>query len=1335
MSKSMLNDARQRKLISGLSSRIASLSGLIDVTHEAFQSQRTELGASFQAESLRIAEEQRQKSQQATTRWDLSRERAYSIADRQTLSSIQKEQTESKAFAERYRLQTLQEKKLFDESQVAATKQYEERKPKPEQTLDKLVNALGSKQRETNEVIDQFRMLVLSRNLSLPEYAETELMVEYVKPTTTTSGWESIQTITTRIRELDSGVRKARIVYVSGSIIPWLVGIVIAIAAGGFVFKSSPEPFWLGPAIGLGLSILLPISMILAMMPRVKRSMLIPYRQMMQQSWVLRKTSDDVRALAERNCRAEQARLSLDYQMRQKQVTDDYQKMYSKLHQTFTNDRSRLATEQAKLRYSAVTTLDESLLAVDKEQAPLLAWLQDANRVSSQLHADQFHHALEELHEKEIREIDRIGYRARRGTTKATEVINQDLATLTSQFPDWSSPLWLEGDWQRDPTASTFPIGQMSIDFNESLPPGGEVNEHLPEGIATPTKARDDASSIRLSMPISYDVFRHGTLAILANRVNRDTASQVIQNLLARGVTRIPMGSLHLTIIDPEGLGRDYGWLMPLADADPRLVTHRVWTQSSQISQQLSLIAYQNEEIIQQRLRDRYANLLDYNADAGPMAEPFRWIVWANFPFGLDEQSWKSLCSIFLSGPRCGIGVLLTIDPDQAWPVFAEKQKIIEQGLCIELKSRNTSRHGGSEPHTFGFLRDSVRGMYPIVLDLPPAPERLGKIIEFCKEGALKAGKIEVPFSQLAVETSVIGINKSSDGLIIPLGIAGVGRIQTMRLGTGTAQHVLVAGKTGSGKSSLLHTLITSAALQYGPDELRFVLMDFKKGVEFQVYAHSAMPQADIIGIESRREFGLSALEYLDRVMTIRGEMFRECGVQDVPNWCKVKPNVAMPRVLVVIDEFQEMFVEDDKLAQKSAMLLDRIVRQGRSFGIHMILASQTLGGSYSLPRTTLAQMAVRIALQCDGADAMLILGEDNMAASRLRHSGQAIYNDAGGRIESNQPFQVAYLSSKDHVGVLEAINQSITSRSVSTRIQDPSTSSLGRQIIFEGHRSAIWNLSDVERGWNAEKSKDSQATMMVLGESLSIEPTIVKSLSRQSGRNVAIVGSDDAIIANLVGSIWRGWHERVDRDSVPQICFLDGSRAEDRFAAELRPRFEEYFQPVSIEGQDWNSTDELSSCLFADYRRCDPMLAWLGNELDRRLAKPELQHRSLCFFVSNLSRFRELRRSEDFSFGSSMDATAAPTAEAIFTRLLREGPALGMHSIVCSDSAGNLGRWIPRQGMRDLEIRMLCQLSNNDSNALIDSGAANRLEPHAVIYYDEVDGKVLKVRPYRLTS
>ena len=75
-----------------------------------------------------------------------------------------------------------------------------------------------------------------------------------------------------------------------------------------------------------------------------------------------------------------------------------------------------------------------------------------------------------------------------------------------------------------------------------------------------------------------------------------------------------------------------------------------------------------------------------------------------------------------------------------------------------------------------------------------------------------------------------------------------------------------------------------------------------------------------------------------------------------------------MPRMLLIVDEFQEFFVEDDALAANANLLLDRLVRQGRAFGIHVLLGSQTLGGAYSLARSTLGQVGVRIALQCSEA-------------------------------------------------------------------------------------------------------------------------------------------------------------------------------------------------------------------------------------------------------------------------------------------------------------------------------------------------------------------------------
>ena len=98
-----------------------------------------------------------------------------------------------------------------------------------------------------------------------------------------------------------------------------------------------------------------------------------------------------------------------------------------------------------------------------------------------------------------------------------------------------------------------------------------------------------------------------------------------------------------------------------------------------------------------------------------------------------------------------------------------------------------------------------------------------------------------MPFEFIAPPSETWWKGDSRSGIAVPLGRAGATKRQCLDLGKGTAQHVLVAGKTGSGKSTLLHALITNLALHYSPDEVELYLIDFKKGVEFKTYADARL--------------------------------------------------------------------------------------------------------------------------------------------------------------------------------------------------------------------------------------------------------------------------------------------------------------------------------------------------------------------------------------------------------------------------------------------------------------------------------------------------------------
>ena len=95
---------------------------------------------------------------------------------------------------------------------------------------------------------------------------------------------------------------------------------------------------------------------------------------------------------------------------------------------------------------------------------------------------------------------------------------------------------------------------------------------------------------------------------------------------------------------------------------------------------------------------------------------------------------------------------------------------------------------------------------------------------------------MEVPFEQIAPAAADIWKEETTEMLRVPIGRSGATKLQYLEIGTGTRQHALIAGKTGSGKSTLFHVIITNLALRCSPEQVEFYLMDFKKGVEFKCY-------------------------------------------------------------------------------------------------------------------------------------------------------------------------------------------------------------------------------------------------------------------------------------------------------------------------------------------------------------------------------------------------------------------------------------------------------------------------------------------------------------------
>ena len=555
---------------------------------------------------------------------------------------------------------------------------------------------------------------------------------------------------------------------------------------------------------------------------------------------------------------------------------------------------------------------------------------------------------------------------------------------------DWNDPAWRDFTPPRE-FPSLVRFGQLRVDLQQiadSIPRGTEGNG---DGNGQPATNRLKMPPA-MSVPAALGFPRQASLLIQTDRDGREQGMRLLKLVMARLLTSVPAGRARFTMIDPVGLGENFAGFMHLADYDDALVGGRIWTESEQIEKRLADLTEHMETVIQKYLRNEYETIDEYNAQAGELAEPYRFLVIADFPHAFEGDSYRRLSSIAASGARCGVYTLVLRDTRLSLP----------HGTHLDELERSSANIVWQDDRLV--WEDEVFRQFPLRIDEPPSEDLLRQLLDKVGRAAKEAKRVELPFDSIAPSPQQIWSRSAASDLQVPIGRMGATRLQTLRLGRGVAQHALIAGKTGSGKSTLLHALITNLAMWYSPDEVEFYLVDFKKGVEFKTYATHDLPHARAIAVESDREFGLSVLQRLDAELTRRGEIFRNLGVQDLASYRQTSGAQPMPRTLLIIDEFQEFFSEDDKLAQDAAVLLDRLVRQGRAFGIHVLLGSQTIGGSSGLPRSTIGQMAVRIALQTSEADSQLILGDNNSAARLLSRPGEAIYNDAGGLVEATAP-------------------------------------------------------------------------------------------------------------------------------------------------------------------------------------------------------------------------------------------------------------------------------------------------------------------------------------------
>jgi hypothetical protein len=383
-----------------------------------------------------------------------------------------------------------------------------------------------------------------------------------------------------------------------------------------------------------------------------------------------------------------------------------------------------------------------------------------------------------------------------------------------------------------------------------------------------------------------------------------------------------------------------------------------------------------------------------------------------------------------------------------------------------------------------------------------------------------------------------------------------------------------------------------------------------------------------------------------------------------------------------------------------------------------------------------MGQMVVRIALQCNEADAYLIMNEDNPAPRLLSRPGEAIYNDDGGAIQGNSPFQVVWLPDQTRdewlTKVREFAERGHPGRSVSDQEKGkeiesallhagaagvtPALRRFEREpIVFEGNAPANVRDNPVLRGLLEAKTIHPTSSLRVfLGAPNSIKGPTEAVFRRASGSHLLVVGQREEAALGMLAVALVSLAAQHPKNSARFLVFdcSPPDSAEAKFMEHVVRAI-----PHEVRLVRAGDAEEAMSALAAEQQqRADAADA----------AGPETY-----LLIQGLQRNKKLRFDEEMSFSLDAETTANPGLQ--LNKLICEGAGLGFHVIATCDSYNNVMRMVSRKALSEFEMRVVFQMSSNDSASLIDSPQANNLGLHRAILFNGHEGWLETFRPYAL--
>ncbi|MCQ2761130.1 DNA translocase FtsK [Helicobacter pylori] len=450
--------------------------------------------------------------------------------------------------------------------------------------------------------------------------------------------------------------------------------------------------------------------------------------------------------------------------------------------------------------------------------------------------------------------------------------------------------------------------------------------------------------------------------------IEHEKDGQFLREMLMRLLSSTPLVQLEVILVDALSLGGIFNLARRLLDKNNDFIyQQRILTESKEIEEALKHLY----EYLKVNLQEKLAGFRDFAHYNEKEKDPLP--LKALFLSGVDALSKDALYyleKIMRFGSKNGVLSFVNLESEKNnqsaedlknYAEFFRDNKSFERLKYLNVEVIND--HGIKSQHMQDFA-DKIKAYYKQKKEVKRELKDLQKDEKFWTKS-----------SQFKV--------------IVPVGWDINHKEVCFEIGN-EQNHTLICGRSGSGKSNFLHVLIQNLAFYYAPNEVQLFLLDYKEGVEFNAYvADTPLEHARLVSVASSVSYGITFLKWLCDEMQKRAELFKQFNVKDLNNYRK---HEKMPRLIVVVDEFQVLF-SDNKSTKAVEGHLNTLLKKGRSYGVHLVLATQTMRGTDINPSFK-AQIANRIALPMDAEDSSSVLGDD-AACELVRPEG--IFNNNGG--------------------------------------------------------------------------------------------------------------------------------------------------------------------------------------------------------------------------------------------------------------------------------------------------------------------------------------------------